>query len=97
MSRIRLDTVLTRTDAGAVVAAVAELGAKRQLSGRGVSQSREGIRKFQFATDELIGWWFIAFDNGQRHEYRDGIYSYRGNRTEESRAAEFFAPMPQAL
>ncbi|MEV5070808.1 hypothetical protein MRBLMI12_002424 [Microbacterium sp. LMI12-1-1.1] len=97
MSSIRLDAVLRRSDTDAVVSAVKELENQRRLSGQGITQSRDGIRQFQFAADELNQWWVIVFDNGERQEYRDGKYTYRGRRPDESQPAEFFRPMPQAL
>ncbi|KHK97790.1 hypothetical protein LK09_09845 [Microbacterium mangrovi] len=84
VSAIRFDVVLRRDETKSVLAAVGALASQRRLSGNGVSQSRDRIRQFRFAADEANQWWSIVFDDNERYEYRDGVYSYLGRRCRRS-------------
>lgn len=91
---MQFDSVLARDDTQDVVAEVEALASERRLTGRGVVQSRGGLRQFQFAVDEREHWWVIAFDDGDRSQYSNGIVRF-GN--DAPRAAEFFSLMPEPL
>lgn len=97
MSRIPFDTVLQRADTDEVVDALRELERPRRLSGRGVAQSRDELRQFAFAADEVGEWWTIAFEDGRHERYRDGTYAFRDGRNDEQVPGGFFNPLPLVL
>jgi hypothetical protein len=95
MAPFRFDTVLSRGDTIETVAAVDSLQAERRLSGQGASQGGGKVRQFQFAADEAEQWWVLAYDDGRRQTYHDGIVNLGGQ--DEPREADFFGPMPREL
>lgn len=94
VASLKLDSLLSRSDTQEIVDAVDALRRERRLSGRGTIQSNGKGRQFQFAVDERHQWWTLAFDDGERQWFRDGIVS---RPQDEPRPAEFFHPLPQLL